>query len=352
MKIFYAVQATGNGHIARAAEILPFLNKYGQVDLFFSGSNSQLAFGREVKYKDRGVSIFYDEKGGLDYKKTALQLNPFRLYKTAMELPVENYDLIINDFETITSLACRLKKIPSVQFGHQASFQSKQVPRPEKENIFGEWILKNYCRAKLNLGLHFKPYDNRINWPIIKNKVIQSRPKDLGHVTVYLPHLSQSEIRKQLKSLTHIPFQIFCKDVTLLGKEINITWFPIDNEMFTRSLIDCHGALTGAGFETPSEALYMRKKLMIYPIAGQYEQLCNAEALKEFKVPVITSWDINTGVKIDQWYQQGKVAEWEPKKSTPEIVEWLMTESLPFIRKKRGQAVSEPAFFRPITEAV
>jgi UDP:flavonoid glycosyltransferase YjiC (YdhE family) len=26
MKILYAVQATGNGHIARAAELLPFLS--------------------------------------------------------------------------------------------------------------------------------------------------------------------------------------------------------------------------------------------------------------------------------------------------------------------------------------
>lgn len=352
MKIFYAVQATGNGHIARAAEILPFLDKYGQVDLFFSGSNSQLAFGREVKYTDRGVSIFYNEKGGLDYKKTALQLNPFHLYKTAMKLPVENYDLIINDFESITSLACRLKRIPSVQFGHQASFYSNLVPRPKKVNITGEWILKNYCRAQLNLGLHFRPFDNKINWPVIKSKIIQSQPKDLGHVTVYLPHLSQSEIRKQLKSLTHIPFQIFNKEVKLLSKEMNISWFPIDNEMFTRSMIDCHGAITGAGFETPAEALFMGKKLMVYPIAGQYEQMCNAAALQELKIPEISSWDINTGAIIDQWYQHGRAAFWKPGKTTAEIVEWMMDESLPFINKKRGQPVSDPAFFRPVTDAV
>ena len=36
MKIFYAVQATGNGHISRAIEILPYLRKYGEVDIFLS----------------------------------------------------------------------------------------------------------------------------------------------------------------------------------------------------------------------------------------------------------------------------------------------------------------------------
>jgi hypothetical protein len=29
MKILYAVQATGNGHISRAIELMPHLEKYG-----------------------------------------------------------------------------------------------------------------------------------------------------------------------------------------------------------------------------------------------------------------------------------------------------------------------------------
>ncbi len=35
MKIFYAIQATGNGHIARAIELMPYLQQYGDVDVFF-----------------------------------------------------------------------------------------------------------------------------------------------------------------------------------------------------------------------------------------------------------------------------------------------------------------------------
>ena len=45
MRIFYAVQATGNGHIARALEILPYLKQYGEVDIFLSGTNAQLGQG-------------------------------------------------------------------------------------------------------------------------------------------------------------------------------------------------------------------------------------------------------------------------------------------------------------------
>ena len=43
MKILYAVQATGNGHISRAMELLPHLQKYGTKDIFLIGANSRLA---------------------------------------------------------------------------------------------------------------------------------------------------------------------------------------------------------------------------------------------------------------------------------------------------------------------
>ncbi len=43
MKIFYAIQATGNGHISRAMELLPYLQTYGETDLFLSGANSSLS---------------------------------------------------------------------------------------------------------------------------------------------------------------------------------------------------------------------------------------------------------------------------------------------------------------------
>ena len=44
MKIFYAVQATGNGHVSRAQQLYPYLQKFGEVDFFISGNNANLDF--------------------------------------------------------------------------------------------------------------------------------------------------------------------------------------------------------------------------------------------------------------------------------------------------------------------
>ena len=128
MKIFYAIQGTGNGHISRAEQLYPYLQKHGEVDFFLSGSNAQLQTPLPIKYKSNGISLHYKNTGGMDYGKISKSLS-FSIYKEAKALPIENYDVIINDFEFITSLACSLKKKKSIQFGHQASFQSKLTPR-------------------------------------------------------------------------------------------------------------------------------------------------------------------------------------------------------------------------------
>ena len=63
MKILYAVQATGNGHISRAMELMPFLQQYGEVDVFLSGSNSNLQPDLPVKFRSNGFSLFYWNTG-------------------------------------------------------------------------------------------------------------------------------------------------------------------------------------------------------------------------------------------------------------------------------------------------
>src|SRR5215510_6486454 len=162
MKIFYVVTATGNGHISRAMELLPYLRRYGEVDIFLSGSNSSLKIDAPVKYRSKGVSLFYNCTGKLDYWKIIKGIHPFRLRKEINELPVEKYDLVINDFEYITAASCAKKNIPSVQMGHQASFQSVQTPRPDKKQTIGEWVLKNFAPATHYIGLHFDRYDDFI----------------------------------------------------------------------------------------------------------------------------------------------------------------------------------------------
>jgi len=328
MRILYAVQATGNGHIARAMELLSFIQQHGEVDIFLSGSNSSLDFNLPIKYRSKGLSLFYGNVGGLDYWKVAKAFAPLRIFREAKQLPVEQYDIVINDFESITSLACKLKKVPYVHFGHQASFASAKSPRPTKKDFMGEFILKNYASSKHKIGLHFEQYDNDIYSPIIKSSILNAVPTNKSHITVYLAHYSDQVVMEQLSKIKDIQFHLFSKKVK---KEIsinNILLKPVGNNSFNESMITSAGVITGAGFETPAEALYMNKKLLCLPILGQYEQLCNAAALEKFNVPIVNRIDEHFSFKVKTWINGLQAKPLTLNKSTAEIVELVIEKGL------------------------
>lgn len=324
MKIFYAVQATGNGHISRAIELLPSLRQLGEVDIFLSGDNSHLAIDAPVKYKSKGLSLYYDCSGGLDYWKIVRGFHPWNLRREINELRVEEYDLVINDFEFITAAACAKKKVPSIQVGHQASFQSKHTPRPAAKNAFGEFILKNYARSTHYVGLHFDAYDEFILPPVIQDKIRHADPVNKGHVTVYMPSFSIEEMQRVFGAFEGVRFQIFTKEVKNIRIQGNIHFYPVNKQLFQESLIHCHGIITGAGFETPSEAIYLGKKLICIPTRGQYEQLCNAAALEKMGITCLKKIDTNFNQRFQHWYESAEPVSIQFRQSIPDIVDTVM----------------------------
>lgn len=321
MKILYAVQATGNGHISRAMELMPYLQQYGEVDVFLSGSNSNLQPNLPVKYRSNGLSLFYGNTGGLDYWRMWKELSLKRIWQEAKTLPVEKYDIVLNDFDSITAIACALKKVPSVGFGHQASFQSKHTPRSLKKDIAGEIVLQRYARASAYIGLHFQQYDHFIYSPVIKENILKADPKNNGHITVYLSHYSDEVVIQALHKIQGVHFEVFSKKVKQQERKGNVTLIPISNEGFTQSMIQAHGIITGAGFETPAEALYLNKQLLCLPIRGQYEQLCNAAALKDFNVSVIDKITNEFYLQVESWLQNSVVKPLILSHSTYDIVQ-------------------------------
>jgi uncharacterized protein (TIGR00661 family) len=238
-------------------------------------------------------------------------------------LPLKDYDVVINDFDSITSLACKMQKVHSVQFGHQASFVSKNTPRPEKRSVMGEMILKHYAPSPKHIGLHFEKYDSFIHPPIIKDEIVQAEPKDLKHITVYLPSFQKDCLEKAFNKLSDVQFHWFLNDVQTKHTVGNITYFPVHQKLFNESLIHCHGIITGGGFETPAEALYLRKKVLSIPIRDHYEQECNAAALKKMGVPVVYEAGENFDEVIENWLNSTVIYPKMQANNIPETLQFL-----------------------------
>ncbi|WP_347217973.1 glycosyltransferase family protein [Chryseobacterium sp.] len=284
MKILYAFQGTGNGHVARAQEIIPILKKYASVDTLISGHQSQLKADFDINFQYRGISLLYNRTGGLSYRKTFTDNKFIEAAKTIKSLELSQYDLIINDYEPLTGWASKLKKLPMIELSHQASMSFPETPKPEKKDFLGEMILKYYVPSDRKIGFHFENYHPQIKKPVIRRKIRNLNPYKKGYYLVYLPSFADENIIKVLRKIP-VEWKVFSKYSKVQVKVKNVEVFPIDETQYLKYFEGCEGILCNAGFETPAEALFMDKKLFVIPIHNQYEQECNACALDKMGIP-------------------------------------------------------------------
>ena len=301
MKVLYAIQGTGNGHLARALEIIPHLQDFCQCDIMISGTQCDLELAYEVKYRLKGFSFIFGKKGGVDYWNTIKKFNLFRFIWEIATLRVEDYDLVINDFEPVSAWACLFKRVRIVGLSHQGSFLSDHIPVPVEKDHFGNFILKNYAPVPTCVGFHFKAYAKNIYTPVIRSQVRATKPTDSDYYTVYLPSYDDENLIKILSHFEDTKWHLFSKHTKKSYSQGNINISMISNDAFVEDMANSKGVLCGAGFETPAEALYLKKKLMVIPMKGQYEQQCNAAALEEMGVPVIKSLNESQFENINNW---------------------------------------------------
>lgn len=340
MKILYALQCTGNGHIARAQELLPVLKKYAEVDLLTSGHQSQIKLPQEPKYRFGGISLMYDSKGGLSYLKTALNNNFLQAIRDIKKVPLEEYDLVINDFEPISAWAARLKKYQHILgISHQASMLFSETPKPKRKEFLGEMVLKHYAPTKENLGFHFESYHPRIFKPIIRSVIRNLNPNNKGYYITYLPSFSDEYLIERLNE-THVDWRIFSKSAKEIYVKGNVLVYPIDQTEFLRSLENCEGVLCNAGFETPAETLFLNKKLFVIPIKKQYEQECNAVALQNLGVDTYAELNLR---KIQEWID----GEHYVKVDYPDESETIIKRILDFVDSSERE-IEEIRQYNPV----
>ena len=324
MRILYAIQGTGNGHLSRARDIIPVLQKNHFVDILISGTQADIELPYPVKYRFKGLGFIFGANGGIDlvetYKKNHIRV----LLNEINILPVQDYNLVINDFEPVSAWACYLKNVKCISISHQAAVLNKKAPQPKDIDLIGKAILKNYAPSSAKYGFHFSAYDSNIFTPVIRSQVREQHIENKGHYTVYLPAYDDNRILKVLKQCENVSWQVFSKhNKKLIGRK-NITIQPISNEAFIESMATSAGVLCGAGFETPAEALFMKKKLMVIPMKGQYEQFCNAAALKKMGVPVLKSLKLKNLEKIKNWVEKDSFVEVDYPDNTESIINSIL----------------------------
>jgi uncharacterized protein (TIGR00661 family) len=327
MKVLYAIQATGNGHVSRANEIIPFLEKKCELDILLSGTQADVGLNYPVKFKRKGLGFIFGKKGGVDMYKTFKQMQSKKFLSEIKSLPVEEYDLVINDFEPVSAWACKLKNIPCIGMSHQWAVLNKNAPKPISKDLFGSMILKYYAPCKTGVGFHFKSYGENIFTPVIKREIRNATTKNLGHYTVYLPAYSDKKLINFLSFFKNTEWQIFSKHTKKSYTAGNCKIKPVSTAEFTESFTSCAGIICGAGFETPAEALQMGKKLLVVPMAHQYEQHLNAAGAQDLGIPVIKNLKKKHLHKVENWLKEKEALHINFPDETEKIVDLVLAMS-------------------------
>lgn len=298
MKILYGVQGTGNGHLTRARAMAPALaGQEVAVDWVFSGRErgdffDMQAFGDYRCFKGLTLQV----KGGrVNIGKTLLRSNLWQLQRDIRALNVRDYDLVVTDFEPVSAWAARLAGVPSIGISHQNAFH---YPIPKRaNNPLIQQFMRWFAPVGQAVGVHWHHFDQPLLPPIVESSHYPVT-REPGKILVYLPFHSLEHITSLLRPVSGCQFYIYHKQADS-SREDHLHFCQFSREGFQRDLHACEGVIASAGFELPSEALCLGKKLLVEPLAGQMEQQSNALALAQ--LGLADTSDRLTGQQITQW---------------------------------------------------
>ncbi len=333
MKILYALQGNGNGHISRALDIIPALRKYASVDIFISGKQAELSLPYRVKYVHKGLNFVFDKNGGLGLWKTILNAKRNGFPSEVSNVPVQDYDLVINDFEPVTAWASVLRRKPCISLSHLSAILTTGVPKPEGVDFRRDLALRYYAPCSHSYGFHYHPSNDHLFTPVIRQQVREATNRKGKHVTVYLPSYTEEELVSVFSSFSGTEWEIFSKHSSTERVCGNILIRPVDNDSFVESIAQGKAVLCGAGFQTPAEALYLGKKLMVIPMEQHFDQYYNAAALSDLGVPVLKNLDIKQAPVIEKWLKTSDPIRAEYTDQTEKMVLKLLDSAESFIHR-------------------
>lgn len=287
MRLLYGVQATGNGHISRARAMATHLKHHGiQVDFVFSGRARDALFDMDCFGNFawcRGLT-FVSHAGKINYWQSAFSNNLRQLWQDQQQLKTQHYDLVLTDFEPVTAWAARRQGTPCIALGHQYAFLHA-IPK-QHDSLLSRQIFRFFAPAEQQLGLHWHHFGARgaIAPPILDLPASAYNTEVVANkVLVYLPFEDPKQVHQLLKPLTGYQFVIFAPGLSR-EDDGHLHFYPPCHQGFKQALASADAVLSNAGFELISEALQLKKKILVKPLQGQMEQASNALALEQLQL--------------------------------------------------------------------
>ena len=307
MRYLFIVQGEGRGHMTQAISLSNILHEAGhevvQVvvgkspqrkipDFFFNRINAPVTLLESPNFAtDR------DHKKVKPFKTLMVTTIRSRRYLRSISrisrlVKKSKPDVIINFYDFLGGIYNFLHR-PKVTFiciAHQYLLSHPEFNFPEKRKLdkasllVGNRITK--FGAKKVLALSFQKFDDVpskslfVVPPLLRDEIKSLRPSNEEHILAYMVNPGYGkEIERFHQILPDQKLEVFWdqKDKPETWKvDDTLVYHQLNDKKFMEKMASSKGYITTAGFESVCEAMYLGKPVMMIPVAGHYEQACNA----------------------------------------------------------------------------
>ncbi len=331
MRIVYGVQSTGRGHLARFAALKPLFDADGHELLIIVSGHDEPSgifldsIGASRYERMTSFKMADDGLGGISKRKTAsaFVFNMPELLASLVQghkiISKFSPDLIVSDFDPITGSPMVAPSVFKVGIGNLAMARQSGIDRLAglRFERFNTNLAVKLCTSGVDvfLGCHFYPYDENCLPPILRPDIWETPITNNGHILVY--HSFQGRLDPILAYASahrEREIAVYGYSERLPGMPENMR-FETNANRFLHDLATCDSYVGTAGFQAICEAFYLRKKIVLQPIDGHYEQKWNAAKLEELDMGRWYHGELESDLKhpfnqalheqLASWYESG-----------------------------------------------
>ena len=288
--ILYGVNGEGAGHSTRSREVIRHLLRRGhrvRVASFDRGLKNLQGDFEVIEIEGLRLAYVHNR---VRYGRTILRNLRDLPQATRSIRKLErharnwNLDLVITDFEPVTCHVGHKLGLPVIAIDNQHVLTDTDISYPRefrREAAAAKLVTRLMTpRAEAHLVISFftpevkrRKRDRTFLFPpILREEVLHTTPTVGDSVLVYVTSATP-ELAELLKSVRQ---KFVCYGFGREGRDANLEFRKPGLDTFLSDLANCRAVIANAGFSLISEALYLRKPYLAWPVKRQFEQVFNA----------------------------------------------------------------------------
>lgn len=300
-RIIYGVSGEGSGHSSRAREMVRHLQERGHLVKIVSYDrgyrNLATDFdclqveGLRIVSRNNRVSALGTIWDNLRRGRRAWQ----RLRELRALFASFQPDYVITDFEPSTAWLARIHKLPLISLDNQHRMRYMKFDVPGWLR-FEQWQTRTIIRLMIpdpDVALATTFFRGEVTndrtflfAPILRREVcaLQARPGTF-HL-VYMTGRFDSLVATLKKFPSHhfVVYGYNDHGSSNQNCAANLEYREFSTDGFLQDLAACQSVIATAGFTLISEAMYLQKPYLAFPMHGQFEQKLNALCLERLGV--------------------------------------------------------------------